>query len=72
MIIAWQSDQVFNVVRDVKQCEPDAGVIPCNLVRFHDVESPKDYLSRLNKVLRFISKKCNDEWYRHVGMFYNR
>jgi hypothetical protein len=68
----WQNDQVFNVVRDVKQCEPDAGVLPCNIVRFHDVKSPKDYLNRLDRIIKHVSKKCNAEWLRHVGMFYTR
>jgi hypothetical protein len=62
----------MNVVRDVKSCQIDAGAIPCNLMKFHNLRSPNDLIFRLKKIVKHIGRKCNMEWIRHVTSLVQR
>ena len=67
-----QDSNVYNIVRDVKQCDKEAGLIPCNLVTFHDVYTPEAYVRRVKKLVNHIKTKCNVEWGRHMKHLVHR
>ena len=62
----------MNVVRDVKSCQIDAGAIPCNLMKFHNLRNPSDFILRIKKVVKHVGRKCNMEWIRHVTSLVQR
>merc|ERR1712048_126072 len=63
---------VYNVVRDIKQCEIEAGLLPCNLVTFHNVQSPIEYIKKLKKVVNHVAMRCNAEWANHMRQLVRR
>jgi len=63
---------VINAVRDIKQCDEEAGLIPCNLAIFHDVSSPEMYIKRIKKVINHTKAKCNREWSAHMDALVSR
>ena len=70
--LAIGDSNVYNIVRDIKQCDIEAGLIPCNMVIFHDVTSPEVYIKRVKKVVNFVKQRCNREWAKHMDQLVHR
>ena len=41
------------------ECAPEAGAVPCNLIDFHNVESPQDLVDRVKALLDHVMEQCS-------------
>jgi len=58
--------------RQVPACEKWAGIIPCDLVNFHDAKNELDYYHKIVKVFGHVKKNCNAEWNKRMQSFLDR
>lgn len=49
-------------VREVASCQPDAGIIPCDLIEYYRVKHEKHFYYKIKKLITYIGTKCNAEW----------
>merc|ERR1719356_2298231 len=52
--------------RDIPQCEPEAGIVPCNMVDFSGVTTAREFHLKVEKLYHdYLKKHCNQEWQIH-------
>ena len=39
-------------LRDVPECSPEAGLVPCELVNFNGVKTASDFIDRMDRLLK--------------------
>ena len=39
-------------LRDVPECSPEAGLVPCELVNFNGVQTAEDFVDRMDRLLK--------------------
>ena len=61
--------------RDIPQCEPEAGIVPCNMVDFSGVTTARDFHLKVEKLYHdYLKKHCNQVNHKneYVSLYFNR
>ena len=60
-------------IRDVPQCTPAAGLVPCDLVDFRKVLTAAEFYHKMDALFEnHLKKNCNDEWNVHFTALLKR